>query len=217
MQTVLLDKERFEKIRDGEMTAWLVVDDEQVKAVDIGEIISFYNKDNEGEHIYARVRGYHVYGTFAELYRKVDKTALGYGKDETADPNDMLKIYSAEQEKKHGVKGFILKILPDFKTLDEMNEQEIEEYIKNIKKQADKQIKKQFDAMYGNAERIKFLIAYIERFPQFFDESLDFINRDMLKWSIRHDIKETQRLLAAIENCEKEHHLPMHPSGEPHK
>ena len=47
---------------------------------------------------------------FEELYKHFDKESLGYNKDDIANPKDMEKYYSIEEQNKYGVLGIEIKI-----------------------------------------------------------------------------------------------------------
>ena len=44
-----------------------------------------------------------------DFYSSYEKTAIGYKKDEVANPNDMLNYYSQEQIDKYGVLAIEIK------------------------------------------------------------------------------------------------------------
>ncbi len=71
--------------------------DEKRKKLKVGDFIVFSNIDFPERKIKARITDLKKYKDFEELYSVYDKTDLGYKKDETADPNDMKKIYNDSQ------------------------------------------------------------------------------------------------------------------------
>jgi len=217
---IILKNDRYAKVKSGEMTCWLTLNDDWAKALQVGETVCIVNDNppnNEQQACYARIKGYYVYGTFTELYNKVNKNELGYDGNDKENialiKSQMYLQCTPESEKKYGVRGIKFEYLPNYKTMDEMDEQEIEQYLNNLVKQFDKQINKQFKAMDENGGRIKFLTAYISKYPPLF-ASMDFASRDMLKYFISQDIKAMQGLIETIEKCEKEHQHIMFPSDD---
>ena len=71
--------------------------------------IEFTNILNN-EKILTEVINLHKYKTFEELYKHFDKESLGYNKDDIANPKDMEKYYSIEEQNKYGVLGIEIKI-----------------------------------------------------------------------------------------------------------
>ena len=53
----------------------------------------------------------HIYSSFDDLYRDYDKVSLGYSKDEDANPIDMEKYYSKEEQEKYGVVGIEIMLI----------------------------------------------------------------------------------------------------------
>lgn len=83
--------------------------DEKRQALQIGDFLRFTNADT-GETLLTEILALHVYPTFDELYKRFDKTALGYKIDEPADPKDMLAYYPQEAIDKYGVVGIELQV-----------------------------------------------------------------------------------------------------------
>jgi len=55
--------------------------------------------------IEVKVLRLHRYNSFEELYKHFDKVSLGYKPDEEANPSDMEKYYSKEEQSQYGVVG----------------------------------------------------------------------------------------------------------------
>lgn len=55
------------------------------------------------------------YSSFEELYKHFDKIAMGYDKDDIANPKDMEKYYSKEEQDKYGVIGIEIRVIEDRK------------------------------------------------------------------------------------------------------
>ena len=204
---IVLDKNRYARVLMGEMNMYLMVDTE--RAIDVGHILTFRNKDND-ERIHARVTGYHAQQSFDEIYKRVDKIRMGYGKNEKADPSDMLKIYTPEQIKKYGARGYVFQIMPEYKTVDEMNEQEIAEYNRELEKHC----KKSFKQMYSNLEKtddlLGFLGSLVKHNHSIYFAETDPLNHDMFKWLVYKHIDECKKFLDAVEQKEKEINYPAH-------
>ena len=72
--------------------------------------IEFLNIDTN-EKLLVEVLDLHKFNTFTELYENIDKTLLGYKKDEIAKPSDMEKYYSKEEQERYGVVGIEIKLV----------------------------------------------------------------------------------------------------------
>lgn len=83
--------------------------DEKRQALQVGDLLRFTNADT-GETLLTEIIALHVYPTFDELYKRFDKTTLGYMENETANPKDMLAYYSQENIEKYGVVGIELRL-----------------------------------------------------------------------------------------------------------
>ena len=105
-----LNNEPFMKIKDGRKTIELRLNDEKRQLLKINDYIEFTNRDNE-EKILVEVEDLYHYPSFEELYKHFDKSSLGYNEDEEANPSDMDKYYSKEEQDKYGVLGIKVKII----------------------------------------------------------------------------------------------------------
>jgi ASC-1-like (ASCH) protein len=99
----------FASIRAKTKTVEMRLYDEKRQALQIGDLLRFTNTDT-GETLLAEIIALHVYPTFDELYKRFDKTTLGYMENETANPKDMLAYYSQENIEKYGVVGIELRL-----------------------------------------------------------------------------------------------------------
>ena len=106
-----LNEEPFNLIKNHEKTIEMRLYDEKRKKLSVGDVLIFVNRNDEREIIKTQIVDLHKYESFAELYKNFDKTQLGYRKDEQADPSDMNKYYSKEDEQKFGVVGIEIKII----------------------------------------------------------------------------------------------------------
>ena len=100
--TMKLRSEPFEKIRAGQKTVEMRLYDEKRQQIRIGDQITF---QCEEESLTAQVRALHRFPSFGALYSAMPKEMLGYGTEETADPKDMERYYTPEQQKQYGVLG----------------------------------------------------------------------------------------------------------------
>ena len=99
-----LQNEPFELIKSGTKTIELRLNDEKRKLVKENDIIEFTNVST-GERLDVKVLKIHRYDSFEELYKHFDKVSLGYKNDEEANPTDMEKYYSKEEQEQCGILG----------------------------------------------------------------------------------------------------------------
>ena len=104
-----LHKEPFELIKNGSKTIELRLYDEKRQMINLGDTITFENR-SDGDKIQVKVIALYIYPSFEELYKHFDKESLGYNKDDIANPKDMEKYYSIEEQNKYGVLGIEIKI-----------------------------------------------------------------------------------------------------------
>ena len=107
-----LNKDPFEKIRSGKKTIELRLYDEKRQKVSIGDMIVFDNLSEPGVTISAGVIGIYRFDRFDDLYKSLPLQKCGYSDDEvkTASPDDMLRYYSAEEQRKYGVVGIEIEL-----------------------------------------------------------------------------------------------------------
>ena len=84
-----LERLPFNKIKAGIKTIEIRLNDTKRRQVTIGDQIEFVCLSDTTQKIRVRVIALHRYSTFKELYMNLPHTAIGYGKDEKADSNDM--------------------------------------------------------------------------------------------------------------------------------
>ena len=99
----------FNSIKSGTKTIEMRLYDEKRRLIKIGDIIEFTNRSTE-EKISVEVIRLHIFNNFSELYKHFDKVLLGYNKNEEANPNDMIKYYSKEEQEKYGAVGIEIKL-----------------------------------------------------------------------------------------------------------
>ena len=106
--TCHLDDQPFNLIAVGMKTIEMRLYDEKRQMIKEGDFIEFVNRTTNAA-IVTKVKALHIYKSFEELYKHFDKTALGYLEDEEANPSDMEKYYSKEEQEKYGVVGIELE------------------------------------------------------------------------------------------------------------
>ena len=105
-----LHDEPFKLIKAGTKTIELRLYDEKRQQIQVGDIIEFTSRAT-GEIQLTKVIAMHIYSCFADLYRDYDKVSLGYSMAEEANPSDMEKYYSKEEQEKYGVVGIEIELL----------------------------------------------------------------------------------------------------------
>lgn len=80
------------------------LNDEKRSKIEIGDEIEFTNTKNN-EVLICEVINIYKYNDFKELYKNHNKISIGYKKDETANPDDMLMYYSKDKIDRYGVLG----------------------------------------------------------------------------------------------------------------
>lgn len=96
-----LNNEPFNKIKEGTKTVELRLLDEKRKALRVGDKIIFTNRANN-EKIDVLVTNLFKADSFAPIYEKYSKVAMGYNEEDDAKPEDMEEYYSKEEIKKYG-------------------------------------------------------------------------------------------------------------------
>ena len=106
-----LYSDSFEKIRNGEKTIELRLNDEKRRKIQTGDTIFFHHCNREYDVIICTVTGLYHFKDFKELYRSLPLERCGYTKEETrnAGSEDMLKYYSLEKQKEYGVVGIEIR------------------------------------------------------------------------------------------------------------
>lgn len=97
-----LAAEPFAAVQSGRKIVELRLFDEKRRQLREGDGILF-SEVGTGETVRVTVTALRRFPDFASLYACYDKAAMGYREDETADPADMLRYYSAEQIRACGV------------------------------------------------------------------------------------------------------------------
>ena len=104
-----LNPRPFEAVKSGRKTVEMRLNDERRRYLDKGDFILFTNTET-GEELFVKVNGRVEYPSFEELYKHHDKTSIGYGENDVADPGDMLEYYTQEQIDKHGALALLIEV-----------------------------------------------------------------------------------------------------------
>ncbi len=105
-----LHPEPFKNIKNGTKTIELRLNDEKRQLLKVGDILEFTNRLDD-EKLCTKIIRLHHYDSFRELYKHFDKVSMGYREDEEANPEDMEKYYSKEEQEKYGVVGIEVEII----------------------------------------------------------------------------------------------------------
>lgn len=105
-----LNDKPFKKIKEGTKTIELRLNDEKRQLLKEKDLIEFTNRETL-EKLLVKIENLYYYSSFKELYKNFDKIEMGYEKDDIADPKDMEKYYSKEEQEKYGVLGIKIKKL----------------------------------------------------------------------------------------------------------
>lgn len=112
LHSMKLNSSPFEKIKNGTKTIELRLNDEKRRRVKVGDFIEFSRIDRPSDKIRTKVTALHCFDGFEELYKTLPLIKCGYTAEtvQSANPSDMEKFYSEEQQKKYGVVGIELEI-----------------------------------------------------------------------------------------------------------
>lgn len=100
----------FKRIKSGSKNIEMRLYDEKRQLINVGDTIEFENRMTL-ETITVSVVGLYKFNSFYELYNAFDKLSIGYGMDEEANPCDMEKYYSKEEQEKYGVLAILIKLI----------------------------------------------------------------------------------------------------------
>lgn len=114
MHNMNLNNGPFNRIKMGQKTIELRLNDEKRQLLKENDLIEFTNRETLDVIMVEVVRLY-KYSNFEELYKHFNKIAMGYDKEDIANPKDMEKYYSKEEQDKYGVIGIEIRVLEDRK------------------------------------------------------------------------------------------------------
>ena len=108
--TMNLVPSAFNAIAKGHKTVEMRLCDERRSIICIGDDIEFENIETHRK-ILCKVISLARFQDFFALYASFDKTALGYGEYEVANPEDMYQYYSPEMVAKYGALAIEIKLI----------------------------------------------------------------------------------------------------------
>lgn len=100
----------FKLIKQGTKTIELRLNDEKRQVLKENDLIEFAD-EKTNESVTVKILALHKYKNFEELYKNFDKISMGYAEEDIADPKDMEKYYSLEEQEQNGVLGIEIKVL----------------------------------------------------------------------------------------------------------
>ena len=100
----------FKLIKAKTKTVEMRLNDERRKNLKVGDTITFTNRDTK-ESISAKVIELYYYDSFKELYKDFNKIEIGYGINETPNPEDMNLYYTLEQQSLYGVIAIRIEVI----------------------------------------------------------------------------------------------------------
>lgn len=109
-----LNEQPFNRIKNRTKTIELRLNDEKRSQLKEKDLIEFTNIKTL-ESIIVEVVELYKYNSFDDLYKHFDKISLGYDAEEIADPKDMEKYYSINEQGNCGVIGIKIKVLEERK------------------------------------------------------------------------------------------------------
>lgn len=102
----------FYQMREGAKTIELRLCDPKRQRVADGDQIEFSKTGDNREKFRVKVVALHRFASFSELYRALPLKACGYPDPAAADPKDMERFYSLEEQQKYGVLGIEVSLIP---------------------------------------------------------------------------------------------------------
>ena len=105
---VKLNNGPYVNIKNDTKTIELRLNDDKRQLLKIKDLIEFTNKETL-EQMLVEIQNLYHYPSFDELYKHFDKVSMGYKENDVADPKDMEKYYSKEEQEKYGVLGIEIK------------------------------------------------------------------------------------------------------------
>lgn len=105
-----LQQKPFNSIKAGQKTIEMRLNDEKRRLINIGDEIEFTCVVS-GEKLQVSVCGLVQFDSFDTLYNTFNKRVLGYNDNEVANPTDMSKYYSIDEQKEYGVLAIVIKLI----------------------------------------------------------------------------------------------------------
>lgn len=104
-----LHDEPFNSIKNGSKTIELRLNDEKRQLLKVNDEIEFTNRLTQ-EKLVCTITALYKFQNFSDLYKHFDKISLGYKENELANPKDMEKYYSQEEQEHYGVLAIKIKV-----------------------------------------------------------------------------------------------------------
>ena len=105
-----LHNEPFTSIKNGTKKIELRLNDPKRQKLQINDYLVFNNRETS-EIIITKIIALYKYSNFAEAFAQIPKQSLGYEEDEIANPQDMEKYYSLEEQNKYGILAIKLQLI----------------------------------------------------------------------------------------------------------
>lgn len=109
VHNMYLHHKPFVLIESRKKTIEMRLFDEKRKALKLGDLIVFTDLETKNELI-VEATDLKAFNSFDDLYARYKKTDLGYGKDDVANPDDMLIYYSKDEINQYGVLAIEIKL-----------------------------------------------------------------------------------------------------------
>ena len=100
----------YKKIEAGTKTIEMRLYDEKRRTMHKGDIIEIENRVT-GQKMEVEIVQMYPFSSFADIYSRWDKIALGYEEGEVAKPEDMEQYYPKEEIDSFGVVAIELKVI----------------------------------------------------------------------------------------------------------
>ena len=173
----------FKAIKSGTKKVELRLNDEKRKLIKEHDIIEFENRITL-EKIEVEVIKLHHFDSFSELYKHFDKISIGYKADEIANPEDMDKYYSKEEQAKYGVVGIEIKLI-DLEKI--YNKIKTDSLIIDMYKEIEEVEDNEGGWAYHNYEHVKNVTDIVEQVLQKLNYDNNFILKAKIA-AILHDV-----------------------------
>ena len=113
MHHMHLRQKPFDQMDRGRKTLELRLWDEKRRRIRPGDVIRFESRADDTDTLYALVREIRVFPSFAELYRALPLTEIGYAPEEAhaASASDMDRYYPPEEQARWGAAALRLELL----------------------------------------------------------------------------------------------------------
>ncbi len=107
-----LQKEPFEKIKNGSKSIELRLFDDKRRLIKVGDIINFTLIGSD-DFISVKVIDLHLFDSFKSLYENLPLAKCGYIDVTKAKPEDMEEYYSKEEQSLFGVVGIEIELIKE--------------------------------------------------------------------------------------------------------